>query len=242
MRLASALLSLAFFAAGLASASTNLVTNGGFESTTNGSNLQLDNKTGRTDRTTLTGWTSSNGNDGGFNFVLDSKIMTTWDSVKWLKGQNNGFANSANGGNVFASDAVYWPGTLSQTVSGLTAGNAYTLSFDYALAQQVGFDGANADNYWHVGFGSATQDSKALSIANGGFSGWQTATMTFTATSASEVLSFLAKGTAPGAPPFLLLDGVSLVSAVPEPTTWAMLLGGLGLVGFAARRRAARQA
>jgi hypothetical protein len=29
------------------------------------------------------------------------------------------------------------------------------------------------------------------------------------------------------------------VQAVPEPETWAMLLAGLGLVGFAARRRAA---
>lgn len=38
------------------------------------------------------------------------------------------------------------------------------------------------------------------------------------------------------------LDQVSLkvfqeVTAVPEPETWAMLLAGLGLVGFAAQRR-----
>lgn len=32
---------------------------------------------------------------------------------------------------------------------------------------------------------------------------------------------------------------VSQVSAVPEPTTYAMLLAGLGLLGFAARRKAA---
>ena len=104
---------------------------------------------------------------------------------------------------------------------------------------QVGFTGANNNNYWQVVLGNTSQNSSALSIANGGFSGWTTSTMTFTATSASEVLSFLAKGTTPGAPPFLLLDSVSLTAAVPEPETWAMLLGGLGLVGFMARRRRA---
>ncbi len=43
------------------------------------------------------------------------------------------------------------------------------------------------------------------------------------------------------------LDQVSLqvleeVTPVPEPETWAMLLAGLGLVGFAAQRRKARLA
>ncbi|MBB3222721.1 FxDxF family PEP-CTERM protein [Pseudoduganella umbonata] len=241
MRLKTVLLSLfaaATLGTGLAHAATNLVANGDFEKTTNGTNKQLSaTVTSEEKRTTISGWTSSNGNDGGYNFVLDSATAPTWDSAIWLKGSGNGYDPLDGRGNIFASDSQYWPGVLSQTVSGLTAGNAYTLTFDYALAQQVGFDGANVDNFWQVGFGTATQDSTALSIANGGFSGWQTASMTFTAAGASQVLSFLAKGTAPGAPPFLLLDGVSLVSAVPEPATWGMLLGGLGLVAFAARRR-----
>jgi len=56
------------------------------------------------------------------------------------------------------------------------------------------------------------------------------------------VLSFLAVGTPAGVPPFSLLDGVSMTSAVPEPQTWGMLGLGLGLVGFAARRRKAKAA
>lgn len=45
---------------------------------------------------------------------------------------------------------------LSQLISGLTIGTSYLLTFDYALAQQVGFYGANYDNFWEVGFGNAT--------------------------------------------------------------------------------------
>jgi choice-of-anchor C domain-containing protein len=60
---------------------------------------------------------------------------------------------------------------------------------------------------------------------------------TFTATGAATTLSF-ASDTSEGA--FgAALDAVS-VSAVPEPTTWAMMLGGFGMVGYsmrAARRR-----
>lgn len=245
MRIKSLLLSLSAIAAlsgGYVHAATNLVSNGNFEKTTNGSNKQLSSSvTKDADRTTLSDWTSSNGNDGGYNFVLNSGIANTDASAIWLKSQNNGWATSANGGNVFVSDSQYWPGTLSQTITGLTAGKQYTLNFDYALAQQVGFDGANANNYWQVGFGNSTQNSTALSIANGGFSGWTSSTMTFTATSASQVLSFLAQGS-PGAPPFLLLDSVSMTAAVPEPSTWGMLLAGAALLGFAVRRRAAKHA
>ena len=33
------------------------------------------------------------------------------------------------------------------------------------------------------------------------------------------------------------VDNVSVTAAIPEPPTWAMLIGGFGLVGAAARRR-----
>ncbi|MBV7534233.1 PEPxxWA-CTERM sorting domain-containing protein [Duganella sp. sic0402] len=245
MRIKSLLLSLSAIAAlsaGMAHAASNLVSNGNFESTTNGTNKQLSSSiTNDADRSTLTGWTSSNGNDGGYNFVLNSSIATTDASAIWLKSENNNWAKSANGGNFFASDSQYWPGVLSQTITGLTAGSKYTLTFDTALAQQVGFNGANSNNYWQVVFGNSTQNSSALSIASGGFSGWSTSSMTFTATGATQVLSFLAQGS-PGAPPFLLLDSVSLTAAVPEPSTWGMMAVGLGLVGFATRRRTVARA
>jgi hypothetical protein len=48
--------------------------------------------------------------------------------------------------------------------------------------------------------------------------------------------------TASGAPPFSLLDGVSLTGSVPEPSTWAMMFigfAGLAYAGLRNRRRAA---
>ena len=69
----------------------------------------------------------------------------------------------------------------------------------------------------------------AVDIVSRGFTGWMTGSMTFTATSASELLEFVSLGAPSGQPPVALLDGVSLTGltgAAPEPGTWAMM--GLG--------------
>ena len=60
---------------------------------------------------------------------------------------------------------------------------------------------------------------------------------TFTATGASQVLSFLSIGTPTGLPPIAMLDNVSLTAAVPEPATWAMMFVGFGMIGASARYR-----
>lgn len=244
MRTKSVLLSLfalAAFSAGAAHA--NLIVNGDFESTTNGTNKKLAAGTSTTasDRTTLVGWTSGTGTDAGYNFLLNGAIATTSASVIGLR-STTGANGKTDTTNVFASDALYYPGALSQSVAGLVVGTLYTLTFDYALGQQSGFSGANQNNYWEVTLGGVVQDATALSIVDGGFSGWQTATMSFVATSTTELLSFLAETSSAGAPPFLLLDNVALNAAVPEPSTCSLLLGGLGALGWLARRRRKRAA
>ena len=64
---------------------------------------------------------------------------------------------------------------------------------------------------------------------------WKTYTGWFVGTGASETLNFTnispTKGNAG-----ILLDEVS-VSAVPEPATWMMMIGGFGVAGVAVRRR-----
>ena len=69
--------------------------------------------------------------------------------------------------------------------------------------------------------------------------GWQKRTFTFTGTG-SNTLRFGSDGSSlgNGSGPFfgLALDNVSF-AAVPEPSTWAMLILGFGFVGSAMRRR-----
>jgi hypothetical protein len=83
-----------------------------------------------------------------------------------------------------------------------------------------------------------------VDVASRGFTGWMTGSMTFTATSASELLEFVSLGAPSGQPPVALLDGVSLTGltgAAPEPGTWAMMglgFAGLGLVAYRRRRKA----
>lgn len=248
MRISAILLSLSTLATidGVAHASTNLVKNGNFELTSNGT--KQIGAVASAKRTTVLDWTS-----GGYNFVFNganadsvgSNGLTLWGPHTYNgtdKKSQNGLGVSPSGGNFIGSDPIYYPAPISQTISGLTVGGLYTLTFDYALAQQVGFTGANTDAYWSVVLGLESQNTSKLSIASEGFSGWKEASMTFKATSSKEVLSFLAKGGPAGAPPFMLLDGVTMVEAVPEPSTYAMLLGGLGVIGFMARRRRAPQA
>jgi hypothetical protein len=76
-----------------------------------------------------------------------------------------------------------------------------------------------------------------------GFTGWLSQTLTYTATSTSEVLSFLAAGTPSNAPPFSLLDGVS-ITAVAEPASWMTLVAAvLSIIGVANfKRRSSRLA
>ncbi len=130
---------------------------------------------------------------------------------------------------------------LSQTIGGLTVGHQYTVTFQQAAGQQSGFNGPTTEK-WTVSFGGDTQDSNLYSLPSHGVGAWESQSMTFTATSVSEVLSFLAVGTPNGVPPTVFLAGVNMVdttpSAVPEPSSVVTLLIGVaGVAGSVLRRR-----
>jgi hypothetical protein len=224
-------LALAFLTFGIAAQASNLVVNGGFETTTSGPNFEFNRNT------TATGWTSS-----GYNFIFAPGAADTtgatgqYGNLKlWGPGtgSSNGLpATSPAGGNYAAADGAFQVGAISQTIHGLNPGDSYIVSFWWGGAQQSGFTGATTEQ-WQVSLGSQTQSTVVLHNVNHGFTGWKQQSFAYTATSASEVLSFLAIGTPAGVPPFSVLDGVTLNAATPEPGTLSLVFGGLlGGVGF----------
>lgn len=225
-----------------------LIINGGFENAVAGNNKQINDVPSDTVRyTQLNSWaTSSNTDKLTFLFAAGAGDTTGsqgryYDTTPFtLWGSNNGGAGptalgpSPQGGNYLAQDGDSTHNVaITQTVTGLTIGQDYNVSFYWAAGQQHGFDGATTEK-WQVTLGSQTQSTPVFSLATHGFSGWMQQTMTFTATSTSSLLSFLAVGTPNGLPPFALLDGVSLM-AIPEPGTYALVI--LALLGFILFRR-----
>lgn len=212
----------------------NLVKNGDFEQTTGTGQIGYN--------TTVAYWTS----EGGYNFVYGTGEADTTGALSWfgtpmtLWGSNNGGANaiasSANGGNFLAADGAYGVSAIQQLIEGLTVGATYVVNFEWAAAQQYGFSGETTE-HWRVNLGDDPSTWQATGIytnASHSSSDWMQYSMRFTATSTSEMLSFLAAGTPSGEPPFSLLDGVSMYQ-VPEPASWLLLI--LAMATIAAMRR-----
>jgi hypothetical protein len=66
---------------------------------------------------------------------------------------------------------------------------------------------------------------------------------TFSGTTADAMFTLTTKNNPNGQPggsntPIFTLGSVTVPNAIPEPATWAMMLGGFGLLGAATRRRA----
>lgn len=204
-------------------AATNLVANGSFESTGD-----IDGKT--TFLGNVTGWS-------GGDLLTFIDTPGTADNGSYLSVYGPFPDHSPAGGNFVEADGdPTYASPISQTISGLTVGRTYHLTFFQAAGQQQGGHGATTER-WAVSLGGDTRLSSRYTLPNAGVGGWQEQFMTFTATGTSEVLAFLATGTPHGAPPISFLDGVSLVAGAPEPAAWALLLAGFGAVGVALRRR-----
>ncbi|HEY0203392.1 MAG TPA: DUF642 domain-containing protein [Acetobacteraceae bacterium] len=214
----------------LSAHATQYVTNGSFETTS----LTAKGYFATNGVSNVTGWSG-----GGSLTFLD--LPGTADDGSYLSVYGPFPATSPDGGKFVEADGdPSYRGAISQTINGLTPGQRYTLTFYQAAGQQSGFTGATTER-WQVSFGNFTQPSAQFSLLERGVGLWQQQTMVFQATTASQVLSFLASGTPNGAPPISFLDGVSLTETVPEPVTLSLV--GVGLAGtLAYRHRAKRSA
>lgn len=221
------------------SAQANMVTNGSFE-TCSGTPAQTNPSANKTSFTSCapTGWSGG----GGLTYV---DAPGTADGSGYLQVYSPFPATSPNGGNFVQADGnPDYSGAFSQMISGLTVGGTYTLGFYQAAGQQTTFNGATTEQ-WKVMFGSDLQYSSLMSTPSHGVTGWELQSLTFTASTASQLLSFLAwgdGGSTVNLPPIVFLDGVSL-NRVPEPgsmSLFALALLACGAVGLRRRRPAKR--
>src|SRR3984957_18551792 len=258
----------------------NLVTNGGFETNFGAGqfNQTLPGSSGSQNAshpgTTASGWTVAGTNANfpdGYAFIFKNSNSFTMSNGN--VGPASEFANpsgsntlplwgnsrdaSPEGNYFYGVDSTYHPSALTQEIGGLIDGHPYTLTFDYAAAQQFDYDGNTIDD-WDVTLGGQTIATTNINLHSHAFSGWETESVTFTYEGDGGLLSFVNNGMggcnsdfkdcapidprASGGPPFSLLDGVSLTGSAPEPSTWAMMVigfAGLAYAGFRNRRRAA---
>ncbi|HEV2568727.1 choice-of-anchor C family PEP-CTERM protein [Sphingomonas sp.] len=123
-------------------------------------------------------------------------------------------------------------GTLGQVVTGLTAGQSYTVTFDVSrnpdggVTPRTGVFTAGGQTF-NFSYSDATSNRANMK--------WETVSYSFLATGSSALISF-ASDSSGGCCFGPALDNVR-IAAVPEPASWAMMIGGFALLGAAARRR-----
>ena len=186
------------------------IQNGSFEGTTGGY-TRLDGGS-----TAINGWT------------------TTGEGVEWF--DSSAFGPAFDGNNLI--DLAWYTsngnpgGGIQQTIA-TEAGTQYSIAFHATTHRASGRDGTGIINLLIDGvmLGSYLVNNQNATFSSGD---WKRFDATFTATGPQSVIQFT--NTQNAYAHFAYLDGVSTqISAVPEPAMWAMMIGGLGMVGGAMR-------
>ena len=191
----------------------NLLANGSFETP---AQAIPDNYFFNTGSTDITGWTVVGGQTQ-LSYHATCTDGNQCIDLTGIYGYNKGLR----------SDAV-------ATVIGAT----YLLIFDLGNVDQAGFGSSTVSV--SINNGAATLLTNVINSDLSGFE-WERKSLSWVADTTSAQITIL--GVANGSlsnDAGILLDNVAFTAVpVPEPETYALMLAGLGLVGFAARRRVA---
>jgi hypothetical protein len=223
MRQRLAALALAAFAlcGGAHASVTDYITNNSFE------DVQIGSPYDSTNPLDVPGWT---------------KVGPNGDALLWAKGYHDGGGNvsiAADGNQFVTLGCGYANNTCGMTswsqTFALPAGS-YTLQF--ALAVEL-YNSTQGLNVALTGGASASQNFSATgTVPINYWADWQGKSLAFGANGAPVILTFSANNL----PYDLGIDNIHVLSAVPEPESYAMIMAGLGLLGFIARRRRGRHA
>jgi len=190
---------------------------------------------------------NSTGEGSIADWTIDSGSFGALTAAQWTAQtplQSNAVPLSSAPGNPNGNVLGTWyvssqNDAISQSLSGLTVGRDYTVSFYEAADNRSAKTFAFGSLYWDVSLGNATANSTYIATPGAQVAtAWTQVHMNFVATAATETLGFAAKSTGAVAPePLLLLDGVNVTQAVPEPSTYSMILLGIAIYAALAWRR-----
>ncbi|SEK95962.1 PEP-CTERM protein-sorting domain-containing protein [Roseateles sp. YR242] len=166
--------------------------------------------------------------------VLYSGGWSQFGSIQgWTTGSNgieirNNAVGSAIDGSNFAELDTYGNSSISQSFA-TVAGYTYELSFSYV--NRPDNQGASSNGIsWSLG-------SLSGIVGENTSTSWATYTTTFTGTGEVMTLSFAAIGRSDSYGTSLDNVSVSVLSTVPEPHGYALMIAGLGTIGLLSRRR-----
>ena len=126
----------------------------------------------------VAGWSNASSNPNGYNFdfsSISSAVSTGVDdhdpNGNMLK-LDSATTDNCSGCSVLGLDSVYNVGAVNSTITGLTGGVTYYVTFNYAGTQQAGYSGASTD-FITVSFnGVSAGNTNTVNVASQGFSGW----------------------------------------------------------------------